>query len=92
MNELGTPNNKAIYSRLGLVADKAHIELNKKYSNETANTEIKALMGQIKVSEVEIKSLNARIQADLHNRTYSASVKMRNVESKKFNDTVNGDH
>jgi len=81
MENLGTPNNKAIYSRL---ADAAHAELNNQYHNDTAIVQVKALLGQIRVFEAEIKAVNAVVKTDEHNKKHGTSIRMRNVEIKKF--------
>lgn len=81
---LGTPNQKAAYSRLGMVAEKAQSAMDEAYNNASANTVIKAINGQTRIFEAEIKSVHARVRKDEHNQKYGTNISMRNIETKPF--------
>jgi hypothetical protein len=84
---LGTPNNKAIYHRFGIIAEVANNEMkNSGFSNSTALTQIKALNGQIKVFDSEIKLANVKIKKEECKRKTGATIEIRNVESKTFDE------
>lgn len=91
MKQIGTPNNKAVYHRLGMIADDLNDQQEKqkakgKFKPLLSSLQIKALEGQMKVQDIEIKRANLVIKSDAHNRTFGANIEIRNVESKKFDE------